>query len=182
VAAGGQRAWPAWATEQVDVVPPDGTWRQSGEHERRLLDSVLAPWLVAPVEHVGSTAVPGLAAKPILDLQAAVNDLDCAGDVAAALAPAGWHQVPPELDGRPWRRLLVKAEGDRRVAHLHLMWFAHARWREQLLFRDALRADVELARRYAAVKLALAKQHTYDREAYTAGKAAFIAAALNEYR
>jgi len=57
--------------------------------------------------NVGSTAVPGLAAKPILDLQAAVADLACAPRIAAVVAPTGWHHVPPVLDRRPWRRFFV---------------------------------------------------------------------------
>jgi len=177
----GEAQWPAWATERVEVHPPDATWLRSGEQERRRLDGVLAAWLVAPVEHIGSTAVPGLVAKPILDLQAAVDDLGCGSDIAAVLARCGWHAVPPSLDGRPWRRLFVKVDGGHRVAHLHLLLRTHPRWGQQLLFRDALRADAELARRYAAVKLALAERHAHDREAYTAGKAAFIAAVLDEH-
>lgn len=69
--------WPVWATEQVEVRPAGPEWQRLGEGLARELDVVLACWLVAPVEHVGLTAVPGLAAKPILDLQAAVADLDC---------------------------------------------------------------------------------------------------------
>lgn len=120
------------------------------------------------------------AAKPILDLQAAVADLDCAASVAAVLAPAGWHQVPPEPDARAWRRFLVKVDGGRRVAHLHLMSFTHPRWRQQLKFRDALLADDGLAQRYAALKMRLALQHADDREAYTAGKGEFIATVLQQ--
>lgn len=160
--------------------PPDDAWRQCGEQECGRLDGALAEWLVVPVEHVGSTAVPAVAAKPILDLQAAVADLDCAASVAAVLAPAGWHQVPRELDGWPWRRFLVKVDGGRRVAHLHLMSSTHPRWRQQLEFRDALLADAGLAQRYAALKMRLALQHSDDREAYTAGKGEFIAAVLQQ--
>lgn len=100
---------------------PDLAWQKRGEKERLLLEATLGGWLVAPIEHVGSTAVPNLCAKPILDLQAAVTNLDCAGDIAAALAHAGWHYVPPELDARAWRRFFVKVAQGRRVAHLHVM-------------------------------------------------------------
>ncbi len=79
-------SWPAWATEKVEVREPDAAWHQRGERECQLLASTLSPWLVAPVEHVGSTAVPGLAAKPILDLQAAVEDLEGTPNIAVALA------------------------------------------------------------------------------------------------
>jgi len=113
--------WPSWAREQVEVHPPDKAWRERGIQAGLLLEAALAAWLVGPVEHVGSTAVPGLPAKPILDLQAAVADLACASRVAATLAPAGWHFVPPELDGRPWRRFFVQIADRHRIAHLHLM-------------------------------------------------------------
>ena len=170
--------WPAWATEAVEVQAAQAAWQQRGRAEAARLDVALAPWLVAPVEHVGSTAVPGLAAKPVLDLQAAVADLGCAGEVAAALAPAGWHYVPPDLDGRPGRRFLVLVAGGHRAAHLHLLPPGSPAWRDQLAFRDALRGDPALAARYAALKAELAAAHADDREAYTSGKADFVAAVL----
>ena len=119
---------------------------------------------------VGSTAVPGLAAKPILDLQAAVADLRCAPSIAAVLGPEHWHYVDPDLDARPWRRFFIKASDGHRVAHLHVMTLGSARWSEQLAFRDALRADRRLVESYAAMKVALAAQHADDREAYSAAK------------
>jgi GrpB-like predicted nucleotidyltransferase (UPF0157 family) len=170
--------WPAWAQERVEVSPADSEWQRLGEALRGDLDITLAPWLVAPVEHVGSTAVPGLAAKPILDLQAAVADLDCAPTVAQALG-SGWHLVPPELDARPWRRFLVQVADDERVAHLHLLTADNPRWAEQLAFRDALRGDPGLRQRYAELKQELAAQHGQDREAYTAAKSGFVRAVLS---
>ena len=168
--------------EQVQVHPPDEAWQRRGEQERRLLDVTLAAWLVVPVEHVGSTAVPGLPAKPILDLQAMITDLESTPDIAAALAPDRWHYVPPELDGRPWRRLFVKVVDGRRAGHLHVMAQGSARWGEQLAFRDALRADPALAQRYATLKQTLAVRHADDREAYTAAKSDFVRTVLAQQR
>ncbi len=170
--------WPAWATERVEVRLPDAAWQQRGDDERRLLENALARWLVAPVEHVGSTAVPGLAAKPILDLQAAVADLECVPDIAFALEPSAWHHVPVDLDGRPWRRFLVKVSDGRRAAHLHVMTRDMPHWGQQLAFRNALRADPVLVERYAVLKMDLAARHADDREAYTDAKAAFVHAVL----
>jgi len=162
--------WPDWATETIEIQPPDAAWRRRGERERGRLEAQLGRWLVAGVEHVGSTAVPGLAAKPILDLQAAVADLRCAPSIAAVLGPEHWHYVDPDLDARPWRRFFIKASDGHRVAHLHVMTLGSARWSEQLAFRDALRADRRLVESYAAMKVALAAQHADDREAYSAAK------------
>ncbi len=171
---------PAGATEHVEVLPPDPARQRRGDDQRRRLDAALAPWLVAGVEHVGSTAVPGLAAKPVIDLQAAVADLDRAPDVAAALAADGWHLVPPELDGRADRRFLVRVVGGHRSAHLHLMTTAGGRWDAQLAFRDMPRADAGLRDGYATLEHALAAEHADDREACTAAKAEFVRAALDE--
>lgn len=162
----------------MQVHPPDEAWQRRGEQERRLLDAALAAWLVVPVEHVGSTAVPGLPAKPILDLQAVVADLASAPDIAAALAPDRWHYVPPKVDGRPWRRFF----DGRRAGHLHVMARGSARWGEQLAFRDALRADPALAQRYATLKQTLAVRHADDREAYTAAKSDFVRTVLAQQR
>lgn len=148
--------WPAWATEQVHVQPPDEKWQRRGAQLCRELNAVLARWLVAPTEHVGSTAVPGLAAKPIIDVQAAVVDLDCADSVAQVLSAAGWHLVPADLDARPWRRFLVQVVDEHRAAHLHLLPAGSPRWEEQVAFRDALCADPPLMHRYADLKRTLA--------------------------
>lgn len=165
---------PAWATERVRIVPHDPGWRRRGGLLRRQLDVALDRWLLAPVEHVGSTAVPGLAAKPVIDVQALVVDLACAGALTPVLEPAGWHLVPADLDARPWRRFLVQVVDGHRAAHLHLLPTGSERWAEQLAFRDALRADPALAHRYAQVKRASAAEHASDREAYTEAKTDFV--------
>jgi GrpB-like predicted nucleotidyltransferase (UPF0157 family) len=169
--------WPKWADEEVEIRPADPEWLRLGELLRRELDVALARWLVLPVEHVGSTAVPGLPAKPILDLQAAVADLDCATAAAESLG-SGWHLVPPNLDRRPWRRFLVHVVDDARTAHLHLLTVESDRWADQLAFRDALRAETGLMQRYAALKQGLAAKHAHDREAYSVAKAEFVTTAL----
>ncbi len=168
---------PAWAHERASVCPYDPRWAVRASAECLRLQELLAPWLVDGVEHIGSTAVPGLAAKPIVDVMASVADL---GLDHGPLVADGWCSVPPELDGRPWRRFFVKpdASGERREAHLHLIQAGHPRWAAQIGFRDALRRDGELARRYAELKLRLAEAHGHDREAYTEGKAEFVASTL----
>jgi GrpB-like predicted nucleotidyltransferase (UPF0157 family) len=138
---------------------------------------VLGQWLVAPIEHVGSTAIPGIIAKPVVDLMAQVNDTDSVVDQAGdALHGMNWRYVPPELDGRPWRRFFAKVSPDEqhRLAHLHLMSVGAARWDQQLRFRDALRANTALRDEYAAVKSQLASAYPDDRERYTDEKASFV--------
>lgn len=175
---------PAWAYERATVCAHDPQWTTRARAEREQLICLLAPWLVDGVEHVGSTAVPGLAAKPIIDLMASVTDLDTAvGQASGRLVADGWCYVPPDLDRRPWRRFFVKPDssGQRREAHLQLVQAGHPRWNEQLRFRDALRRDDRLAQRYEDLKRRLAEQRGHDREAYTEGKAEFVASVLRDH-
>jgi GrpB-like predicted nucleotidyltransferase (UPF0157 family) len=166
--------WPAWATEKVQLQPADPGWAERGARTAADLDAALAAWLTGPVEHVGSTAVPGLTAKPVLDFQAPVRDLADADAVAQVLAPAGWHLVPEELEDHDDERLLIQAVGDHRVAHLHLMSPGAPAWSERLTFRDALRGEPSLAEAYGALKQDLAARLADDREAYTDAKTAFV--------
>jgi GrpB-like predicted nucleotidyltransferase (UPF0157 family) len=174
-------AVPAWVYEKPELRPYDPRWKEQGEAEAVRLTNLLARWLTGGVEHVGSTAVPGLAAKPIIDLMASARDVDeVVAQAGGALAADGWWYVPPDLDLRPWRRFYVKPDdsGQHRVAHLHLIPADHPRWDEQLVFRDALRADPALARGYADLKRRLSAAHSGDREAYTEAKADFVAGVL----
>lgn len=165
---------PAWAYERVEVVGYDPNWVVKAARDVQELAKRLSSWAVAPVEHVGSTAVPGLPAKPIIDMMVAVRSLDVAPEIDLTLRPAGWHLVPPELDQRPWRRFFVKVVNGHRDSHLHVMVAGDSRWTGQIVFRDRLRADAELRDEYARLKLAAAQRHGDDREAYTADKAGFI--------
>ncbi|MFS8102939.1 GrpB family protein [Lentzea alba] len=174
---------PAWAYELAEIRPHDPRWTARAEAERAKLTVLLGPWLVEGIEHIGSTAVPGLAAKPIVDLMASVTDLDTVVTAASErLADDGWSFVPPVLDGRPWRRFYVKPDStqQRREAHLHLIQAQHPRWTDQIRFRDALIGDVGLARQYEDLKRGLSHASGHDREAYTEGKAAFVANVLGK--
>jgi GrpB-like predicted nucleotidyltransferase (UPF0157 family) len=171
---------PTWAYERAEVRPHDSRWAVRAKAEHGALTDLLAPWLVDGIEHIGSTAVPGLAAKPIIDLMASVTDLDTIAEQARErLTTHGWSYVPPELDQRPWRRFFVKPDAtkQRREAHLHLIEAGHPRWTDQIRFRDALRNNPDQARQYEALKRQLSEA-THDREAYTEGKAAFVASVL----
>lgn len=168
-------SWPGWATAAVEIADPDPEWPRRAAGLIAALATRLGPWLRHGIHHVGSTAVPGMPAKPVIDLMAGVATLDAADAIDEALRPDGWRRVPPELDRRPWRRLFVLPDSDRRVAHLHVTTADARRWREQLAFRDRLRAEPALRDEYAALKRRLAAAHGGDREAYTEGKGAFVA-------
>jgi GrpB-like predicted nucleotidyltransferase (UPF0157 family) len=173
-------SWPAWATQPVEIVAADPRWAARAADLLRALEPILDPWLEGRPEHVGSTAVPGLAAKPIVDLMAPVRSLDEARAADGPLAAVGWQLVPPELDGRPWRRMYVLPDGDRRAAHLHLVEATHPRWRDTRRFRDELRRHPQLIEEYARLKRTAAQAHGEDREAYTHAKSAFVDRVLRD--
>ena len=125
---------------------------------------------VAAVEHVGSTAVPGLPAKPTIDILVVVPD-PASGRKAVAPLTAIGYEFRGEL-GIPGRFYFSK--GLRRTHHLHLYPRGHPEIARLLLFRDYLRAHPEAARAYADLKLALAERFPNDREAYTEAKSGFI--------
>jgi GrpB-like predicted nucleotidyltransferase (UPF0157 family) len=172
--------WPKWAVESIEIVPPNPEWIKAGRAEVKELMQRLSPFGVKEVEHVGSTAIRDLPAKPIIDVMAKISSFDEVEEVAEKLAEDGWHYVPVELDDRPWRRFFIKVENDRRVAHLHLMLEGEARWEQQLKFRDRLNGHPSLREEYAELKKRLANQFPDDREAYSDGKAAFIERVLGE--
>lgn len=127
------------------------------------------------IEHVGSTAVPGLAAKPVIDVMVGVESLDASRAALPLLEALGYTYAPYRADVMHW---LCKPSFAHRTHHLHLVPFESALWRDRLAFRDALRADAALARRYEALKRELAAKFRDDREAYTEGKTPFVEAVL----
>jgi GrpB-like predicted nucleotidyltransferase (UPF0157 family) len=137
-----------------------------------LRSAVLAPGIV--LEHVGSTAVPGLCAKPVLDIALGAGDLAQVEAAIPALAERGFTYRPGYENEIPDRRYFVRPEGQLPRVHLHAVRLGGELWRQHLEFRDALRADPGLAQSYAALKRHLAHLHASDKASYTAAKAPFI--------
>lgn len=163
--------------ERIAVVPYDPEWPRRFETERALLERVLAPWLEDGIHHVGSTAVPGLASKPIIDMMAGVRDLEEARAAYDALGEQSYVYAPhrPGIAhhfAKPSPRLSEMTHG------LHLTEPGSDLCRERLAFRNALRDGSTLAADYEALKLKLAQEHPQDAAAYTAGKGAFVVRVL----
>ncbi|MGE5095643.1 MAG: GrpB family protein [Betaproteobacteria bacterium] len=159
----------------VRIEPHDAAWSVSFRHERDLLARTIGPWLAGPIEHVGSTAVPGLPAKPVVDIMAAVESLEASKPAIGQLASIGYCYAPYRCEVMHW---LCKPGPDIRTHHLHLVPFGSELWQERLAFRDLLRHDAGTARDYAALKQRLAAMYSEDRERYTEEKGPFIREAL----
>lgn len=161
------------------MCPYDPTWPVSFDRQAAVLDEALGPWLDGSVEHIGSTAVPGLVAKPIIDIVAVVDDIGCAPAVTSRLEEAGWLSAPEPPDAGLRKLSFCTPSVERRTHHLHVVERSSGGWRGWLAFRDALRRRPELVTEYGELKRRLARDHGADpnqRDAYRAGKAAWIAA------
>jgi GrpB-like predicted nucleotidyltransferase (UPF0157 family) len=140
-----------------------------------MLERVLVPWLASPAQHIGSTAIPGLAAKPILDMVAGVHDLAAARQAVEVLQQQGYAHGPHRPHEALWFfKPASSGDWQNRTHHLHLTQVGSNLWRERIGFRDALRRDRALLAEYQSLKARLAAQHGDDLAAYTRDKRAFV--------
>jgi GrpB-like predicted nucleotidyltransferase (UPF0157 family) len=159
----------------------DPRWPELFEDETRRIFGVTAGVIVA-IEHVGSTAVPGLAAKPIIDLMAGLRRLGDASRTFGAMETLGYEYVPQYETSLPERRYFRKPRVRPRTHHVHMVEVTSEFWNTHLLFRDFLRAYPEVAREYAALKQTLGDRYGDDGLAYTNAKTPFIESALARAR
>lgn len=165
--------------EDVALHAYDVQWPAVFSAERERLRSLL-PGRFIDIQHIGSTAVVGLTAKPIVDLLAGVESMDIARSLTEPLCRSGYTtsaEFNASLTDRQW---FMRWAHGRRTHHLHVVVHGSPAWRQRLTFRDLLRVDAALAKRYAELKADLVTTHTHDREAYTEAKAAFILALVGD--
>ncbi|MBX9266330.1 GrpB family protein [Chromobacterium violaceum] len=163
--------------EVIEITTHQTSWPPRFQAERQSILSALGPLADAcAIEHIGSTAVPGLAAKPIIDIMLGLPALNNIAPYIPALKSAGFHLQPQMAAAMPDRHDFAKPAAHPRAVQLHAVALDSGFWRDKLAFRDALRADGHLAEQYADLKRQLAQNHSDDRAAYTDAKSAFIAA------
>ncbi len=163
------------ASDAAIVVPHDTRW--AGEFRREAASlSVLLAGLVEAIEHVGSTSVPGLDAKPLLDLGLAFRDRAALEEARVRLGGAGYDDLGDLGDAGGV--ILAKGPAAARTHLLHLVELADPQWPRLVAFRDALRADPARREEYAALKRRLAAEFPRDRPAYLEGKSTFIRTTL----
>lgn len=144
-------------------------WPQWFEREKVKLFSVLGP-IVGSIEHIGSTAIPGIYAKPIIDILVGVHDLsDITDEQIQGLEQIGYRYVPEFEQYVPDRRFLYKTNSSERTHQLHIVNQNSAWWHRHLLFRDYLKYHPQCARIYESEKLALARQYA-DNGLYSEAK------------
>lgn len=157
---------------RVEVVPYRSEWKKLFEQERRLLEAIFKPAEVE-IHHIGSTSVPGLSAKPIIDIMLAAGSLSEIEKATPAIEAAGYLAFGE--NGIQGRRYFQKSdENGIRKVHLHSFEKSSPELHRHLVFRNYLRAHSDEAARYAAVKEKAAQKYEYDIEAYIAEKSPLI--------
>jgi GrpB-like predicted nucleotidyltransferase (UPF0157 family) len=160
------------ATSEVRLSPYDPDWVALGERECATVRALLGD-LAIDVLHVGSTAVPGISAKPILDIVAAVGDTAPIDEVVGRLCATGAYGYEGD-QGDDGGLLLVRGTGELRTVHVHVVETGSQAWIDYRRFRSLLGNDDAARRRYESVKHQLAQQYPHDRRAYTQAKAVVI--------
>ena len=158
----------------IVVCDYDPDWPTLFEQERARIKNALGGLAVA-IEHVGSTAVPGLPSKPIIDLLVGVPCLEEARErCIAPIEALGYKYVPEYASWIPGELFFRKGPPGPWTHHVHLMEPSFSRWDALVVFRDYLRAHPEAARAYANIKRALAASSKDDIKAYRNGKSRFV--------
>lgn len=172
------RALAGRQVDGVEVVPYDPAWPAGFDCEAARLREALGP-AILDVEHVGSTAVPGLAAKPIIDMMLVVEDFDAARPLVRVIEELGYWYCGE--NGIPRRHYFTREDQSGAVTHhLHTLEDSSLEARKHRLFRDQLRANPADRDAYGSLKLALAAMHPRDRSAYQEGKTALIERILRD--
>jgi GrpB-like predicted nucleotidyltransferase (UPF0157 family) len=163
--------------QPIVIVDYDPSWPAHYELEKSLILGAVGPH-VAAIEHIGSTSIPGLAAKPIIDILVGLNDLADAGWCIEPMERIGYEYVPEYEDQLPDRRYFRRPPGKDvvRKYHVHMVEVGGAFWERHVLFRNYLREHPETAAEYAALKRRLAAEYGNDMDGYTDAKTDFIRA------
>ncbi|MFN2494112.1 MAG: GrpB family protein [Pyrinomonadaceae bacterium] len=160
--------------EDISIAPYDSRWPKLYKDEAAFLRHNLPKSVVIRIEHFGSTAVPGLAAKPVIDMLVQVSSLaETQEQIVPMLEAEGYDYFWRTDVSPPYAWFIKRGSGGRRTHHIHMVEVDSKLW-ERLYFRDYLRDFPEEAKRYAELKRLLAEKHPNDRVAYTAGKAEYI--------
>lgn len=162
--------------EPVTLSAYSPMWPAVFEIEKDRLTRILGDAVL--IEHIGSTAVPDLGAKPIIDIMIGTPDLAIIERRIEQLVADGYRYVPEFEKSIPERRYFTKERGYPGHFHVHAVVLDSPFWKRHLAFRDALRADPALAAQYWKLKQQLAGKYRNDRAAYTDAKSAFIRAAV----
>ncbi|RBP96630.1 GrpB-like predicted nucleotidyltransferase (UPF0157 family) [Cytobacillus firmus] len=157
-------------TRKVAVTLYNPDWPSLFKSEAALLKKIFKREIL-DIHHIGSTSIPGLAAKPVIDIMPIVSDIEMVDRFNEQMISLGYE--PRGENGLPGRRYFQKG-GNQRTHHVHIYGKGSPDITRYLAFRDYLRLNVNEAKQYGALKMELAKQYPLDIEAYIKGKEALV--------
>lgn len=161
----------------VTVCPYDKSWPEEYEKEKKILENILKGFDFR-IEHIGSTSIPGLSAKPIIDIAIAVKDEQTMIKIAEALGEAGYDMLNSlETKGEILAR---KGTPECRTHYIHIVKLGSVYWNEHIYFKQYLLDHEQTVREYEKLKCELSKKYANDRKKYTAAKDEFISAVLEK--
>ena len=158
-------------TEEIYLTPYNPEWIKKFEEEKGLIEKTIRPWITGGVHHVGSTAIPGLSAKPIIDIMVGVKSLEETKVCIELLSKIGYCYFPYKIDLMHW---FCKPSPEHRTHHLYLIEISNPEFNARLAFRDYLITHPEKAAEYEKLKKGLVEKFKNDREAYTQAKSDFV--------
>lgn len=163
----------------VKLLPHNPEWAALFKKEKARIEAAVGPHII-DIQHVGSTAVPDIPAKPIIDIGVAVRNFEKAAVCIDPIVQLGYDYRGENGIARRhyFRKVIQNCPGSPRTHHLHMNEIDGPDWQNQILFRDYLRQHPETAAEYARLKTNLARRYPTDRDAYLEGKASFIETVL----
>jgi len=165
--------------DPVIIVPYNPRWVTMYEEEKLQIQTAMGTYLKG-IEHIGSTAIPGLPAKPIIDILGGITGLPDAPSFIPHLEKIGYSYIREYESQLPQRRYLTRSDAGHVVIHLHIVEITSKFWQDHLAFRDRLLSDNNLRDAYGRLKIDLAAKFGNDRVGYTNAKAEFIHQVLNQ--
>ena len=156
----------------VALVDPNPRWKEAFATEAHRIGAMLSPTNVE-IEHIGSTSLPGMKAKPIIDIMVGIENLGDAEPYLMPFSQLGYGYLEGKVSGDH-----IFSKGDEQTYLVHLVEMDGYRWQRNLTFRNKLRSDPELFSEYQTLKQKLAEAHRDDRPSYTRAKMAFINAVV----
>jgi len=163
---------------RVKIVESDPEWCRLGEEVCTLIRSICVALPITDVQHVGSTSVSGLPAKPILDVAVAIPNADVMPELVERLTNGGF--ICRGDTGNNSHLFVRESEPEVHTIHIHIIAWKGDEWRNFLNFRDILRKNSTVRQQYADLKLHLRDKFQNDRKSYTASKSDFIRCMLHQ--
>jgi len=157
--------------DKVELMSYTTEWANEFKKEKAILEKLLHGYALA-IEHVGSTSIPGLSAKPVLDIAVAVKDLDTLRKLIPLLSENG-YEVTDSIDTKE-EIFARKGISELCTHYIHLEVIGNTYWKNHILFRDYLLQHPEVIKEYEALKQKLSTEHKEEREKYTSAKNEFI--------